>query len=686
MTPGIPPRWLVLALLLVTGNARVLAEPPATGAGRLAFRLAAADPAIRSDAPFAIDCVLNSTFPQVLEGAFEFVFLDDNAVVLRVQSDPVAISGGQSSFRVTLPPVATRRVAATFFLRVYFHSAKDDFDLGNHDLIVPREGARQFLIGAPDLSRVAVGRLAVHLRLDAFRPEQSTTQRADLVTIPTEIDLRSLPAQAISFYPYDLLLLAEDGFSRLSAKQLDAVADWLAEGGRVVVVPSGVLTPAHQHFLEKITSDEPNPPQFALDHFGHLAGETPAGPAILARRYGFGRVLILRKLPELKSDGTFQGIDEPTWTRAVCFIWNVRNAQTQTILKSKAWNAPPPPQRYTDEAHLRPLEFPKTDALRRQLFPRSVSVMPFGVVAAILALFLLAVGPGDYYLYGFLRRWSIRWIAFPATCLVFTLGTVWIAGNYTGRVDHRTELAIVDLGPDGKARRISRIEHVLTAQTRPLAIEVHNGILARTQVQPTSAATSHASGVRGWDVNESELDPFEDRNPPTYSGTFPTKYSVVRIARQWTPRMHRITRPATDVKVPAIAWSDLDALDLTSNAGRQALVDALRRAIPDCEVELQNGWRQFVTRSGEPPEDRENSLSDAESVLAALARQADAGLFSIVSHLAPSGAGNLEDLAVVDPDQADEWLVQVIVHQGDDLLVYRRLMRRKSNIQLEQGR
>jgi hypothetical protein len=685
MTPGIVPRWFLAALLLVTANARALADSKPTGGGRLAFRLAAADPAIRSDAPFSIDCDLDSTFAQVLEGTFEFTFLDDNSTELRVQSDPVAISSGKSSFRVTLPPATTHRAVATFFLRVYFHSAKEDFDLGNHDLIVPREGARQFLIGAPDLSRATVGRLAVRLRLDAFRPEQSNTRRADLVTIPTEVDVRSLPAQAISCYPYDLLLLAEDGFSRLSAKQLDTIADWIAEGGRAVVVPSGLLTPAHQHFLEKITSDEPNPPAFALDQFGHLAGEKSGGQPILAGRYGFGRVLMLRTLPEQQPNGQFKGIDEQTWTRAVCFVWNVRGDQTQTILRSKVWSSPAPPTEFFNEPLLGPREFAQADALRRQLFPHAVSVMPFGVVAAILALFLLAVGPGDYYLYGFLRRSSIRWIAFPATCLVFTLGTVRIAGNYTGRVDHRTELAIVDLGSDGKARRISRIDHVLTAQTRPLTIDVHNGIFAQTQVQPTSTVTQYWSPGRGR-VDVDEFDPFESRNPPTYAGTFPLNYSVVRIARQWTPRIHRITRPATDVEVPTIPWSELDALDLKSEAGRQALVDALRRAVPDCEVELQNGWHQFASHTGEAPEDREKTRSQTDALVGGLARQSGGGLFAVVSHLAPNGAGNLEDLAVVDPDQVDEWLVQVIVHQGDDLVVYRRMMQRKSNIQLEQGR
>jgi hypothetical protein len=552
-------------------------------------------------------------------------------------------------------------------------------------LLVPMRGKRQFLIGTPNLGREPVARLAARLRLDSFRPDSSDLRRGDLVTIPADVDLRDLPAQAIAIYPFDLLLLAEEGFSRLSARQLEAIGDWIEQGGRTVIVPTGVLTPDHQLFLQRVTSCEPGAPIFVLNQFGRLEGE-PSGDKtpIVASRYGFGRTLILRTMPALKADGKFRDIDELAWIRAVCFVWDVRPEQTETILKTGGWKAPKESKYSIDSSPLRPLDFDRADGLRQLLFPRAVRVMPFAVVVAILALFLLAVAPGDYFLHGLLRRRWISWMVFPATCLLFTVATVWIAEGYTGRADHRTELVIVDLGADGKPRRTSRIEHVLTAETRPLSNDVRNGILAMTDVQPAAPRPPKGSpNVR--QMLDDELDP-NALQSLSYAGTLPSAFTVTRLSRQWSPSMHRVTWPGADVAIPTISWSDLDALELTSSSGRAALLEMLRRAVPGCEALLQNASRQFVSRSGDSSILAETKPQGWADVAWALARRNDTGLFSIVSHVAPNGAGNLEDLAVADSPQPDEWLLQFATPQGEDLIVYRRMMRRKSPAQTEPNR
>ncbi len=295
------------------------------------------------------------------------------------------------------------------------------------------------------------------------------------------------------------------------------------------------------------------------------------------------------------------GISAAEWTRAVCFIWHVENGQTQNILDTGIWLPPPKPKPgyEVDLSPLRPREFATAGSLRQLLFPRTVRVMPFGVVATILALFLLAIAPGDYYLYRLLRRWPIRWIAFPAACLAFTLGTVWIAGNYTGRVDHRTELVIVDLGEDGKPLRTTRIEHVLTAQTRPVSLELHNALFAMTDVQPSTTPTQRDEFGRPRPTNlDDDLDLRESLTVPSYAGTLPAAFSVTRPSRQWSPSMHRVTRPGTDVTVPPVAWSELDAIDLASDGGRKQLLDSLRRASPDCDVFLANSERTYASAGG----------------------------------------------------------------------------------------
>ena len=320
----------LIALMLFVSPALEAAGPPTPSGAKLTFRLESANPSIRSDAPFAIDYILTSTFEEVLNGELDFAFLEDNVVVLRLHGDPIVVPNGKTSFRLTLPSLGARRNVAAFAVRVALRSTKGTLDLGTHDLLVPLRGKRQFVIGTPNLDRQPFARLANRLRLDNYRSDASTLKRGDLVTVPAEVEVRDLPAQAIALYPFDLLVLAEDGFNRLSARQLDAIGDWIEQGGRAVIVPTGVMTPTHQVFLQRITSGEPDAPRFALNQFGRLEGEPIGGKTpIVQCRYGFGRALILRTMPASKPDGRFHDIDEPTWIRAVCFVWNVRGATSR---------------------------------------------------------------------------------------------------------------------------------------------------------------------------------------------------------------------------------------------------------------------------------------------------------------------------------------------------------------------
>ncbi len=296
----IPPVLVPCALIpctLILGAGRAeAADPPAPASGsRLTFRFQSANPPIRTGAPFSVDYAFNSTFTGVLTGELEIEFVEDDRVHLRLRTDPIAVASGKNSYHLLLPPTAARRDVSAFFVHVRFLSSKGVFDLGKHDLLVPMHDARQFLIAAPNLSRNTVARFAAQLRLDAFRPNDNNFRRADLLTLPIEVDLPNMPTQALGLYPFDLLLLADDGFSRLSARQLETISEWVEQGGRVVVVPTGVLTPAHTSFLERITSHAAAAGSFNLDPLGHLEIDEPGSKeSILRCRFGFGRALVLR--------------------------------------------------------------------------------------------------------------------------------------------------------------------------------------------------------------------------------------------------------------------------------------------------------------------------------------------------------------------------------------------------------
>jgi hypothetical protein len=45
----------------------------------------------------------------------------------------------------------------------------------------------------------------------------------------------------------------------------------------------------------------------------------------------------------------------------------------------------------------------------------------------------------------------------------------------------------------------------------------------------------------------------------------------------------------------------------------------------------------------------------------------------VVSQISPEGAGSLEDLAFVDPSDPDQWGLAIMMTDGNDIHVFRKL-------------
>jgi hypothetical protein len=559
-------------------------------------------------------------------------------------------------------------------------------------------------MAAAGLDDATVNHLTRNLALDTFRP--SDTGRSVLLTLPVELDPHAISVDPVGLYPFDVLVLAGEYFSRLSARQLDTIAEWVETGGGVVVVPTAVLTPAHQQFLERLAGHDAQAPSFIPDQFGRLPRKRPGSKDWLtACRHGYGRALILHTMPQFGRDISLVKSDAAAWTRAVCFLWNVRPGQTSAILKEGSWHiaAPSnfeepsnPPQsgqtgarrlpvyraghsEYDERAPLHPATFAKADALRAILFPEEVRVVPFRVVATILTLFLLAIAPADYLILGHFHRRRYTWLLFPTLCLVFTVATVWVAGYYTGATDHRGALVIVDVGEKGRPLRTTRIEHIITAGTHPITTEIKNGVFARTDVQPSQSDRT-ATPSAGRLASPSELGDAED--VLEYAGVLPSAFTVTRLSRQWSPSMDRMTSSGAPVTVPPINWSELESIDAGSERGRAAIVERVRRVVPDCELLFLTDSRRLVVESPVLAAVHSGRFRDWPTIMAALGQRSDSRLFSIVSQISPNGAGDLEDLSVLNVADPNSCLLHVTIERGDDLLIFRRLLQPNRRLDL----
>jgi hypothetical protein len=666
--------------------------------GKLDMHLKLPAPVMRNGAPFPLQLDFTSTFPDVIEGPLELTFYDEGLLQLRFLTTPVVIAADSSTaYSIQLPSLTCIRTPTEFQVGVVLQSARKTFDLGKHDLLISLRGTRQFVIAAPGLNEVDVGQLVRSLSLDDFRPRK--LNRQNFATYSTELDPHRILGDPMGLYPYDVVVLVGQHFSALSARQLETLATWAESGGGLVVVPSGVLTDVHCRFLAKVTRLDLG--SFPTDALGRLSPLDPSDPhRLVSGNYGFGRILMLRSIPSVPvkdPDAGHEGFAKDTeWIRAVAHLWNVRSDQVDSILKSGTWRMPEPQpvkpsvpvtssplpkamavrtdirySSYGDVGGLVTQPPAAANALLDMLFPAAVRVVPFGIVIGLLASFLVVVAPGDYWVLGWLRRRRFTWIVFPIVSLMFTAITVAIAGYYSGNTDHRNSLVIVDLARDGRPLRTSRIMHVITADTHMLTADVRDGLFAKTDLQPAQVDSEPDS------AKKDPLDelPVRVEQKLVYDGVLPAAYTASWLSKQWSPAMHRMTRVGSDVDVPQIDWAAFDRFDLATESGREKAVKMLRELLPECALLFATGKDSLANPFPAIAVGAER-FAEWPDVLTSLGRRRDFGLMSILFGVSPNGAGDLEDLAVLDDADSATWLVHVAVIRGEDLIVFRHVIRK----------
>ncbi|HET6323991.1 MAG TPA: hypothetical protein VFG04_04780 [Planctomycetaceae bacterium] len=672
--------------------------------GKVEMRIKSAHPEMRSGAPFSLELEFESTFQDVvIEGPLELTFVDDDRIELRVVSTPIALPpDSKTSLRVSLPSLACLRTQTEFKVRVVLNATRRTFNLGTHDLLVPLKGMRQFVIAAPGLNEVHTGELARHLPLDEFRPKNLSRQ--NFATFLVELDAHLIQGDPIALYPYDVIVLAGQHFSSLSARQLETLATWTESGGGIVVVPTGALSEAHIAFLAKLIGRERA--DFETDALGRLPQwESGHADWLSATRYGFGRSLILRSPPPFVPKGSLPVAIRDEWIRAVTFLWNVRSEQIDKIVAGGTWVMPAPvspvrPSRplngtsrapkisapngvfatrdltytlYGDPGSLKSEEPAAADALRDLLFPATVRVVPFGVVLGILVSFLVVVAPADYVILGWLRRRRYTWIVFPCVSLLFTALTVSVAGYYSGNTDHRGALVIVDVGHAGRALRTSRLVHVITADTHTLTADIRDGLFAKTEMQPAQTTS----------LTQPPTDPIDElpvrsEDDTTYEGLLPSAFTVTWLSRQWSPAMHRQTQAGSDIEIPKINWAALDRLDLGTESGRFAAINSLRSALPQCALLFANGKQEVEIPFPATVSEGVDHFDQWGKVMASLGRRRDRSLLAILFGVSPNGAGDLEDLAALDDAETQTWLVHAATVRDKELIVFRHVVRKSA--------
>ena len=659
---------------------------------RETIELAFEQPRARTSGPLLTQVKLTWTGRGLLEGRLELVLKSGHERLATCRTPDLALATGEQRFDLLLPAVSADSYDPQLDVYPRFLTRRKAFEFPMLHWMLPAPTERGCVLCVCHDAvtwNALTAATARALHLETFRPKRvgravSTVTTANRLTPPDE-----MPSQPVAYCAFDVVLLVGRGFSLLAARQLDALARWARAGGSVCVVPDGGLEARHAEFLNALAGR----PAFRLAADGRLErlGNPAADDGFHTFHCCLGRLAVAARPPAKSED-----LQTPAWRRATAFLWKVRRAQLKAVLGPKGvWRTdlqqPEPdgelplysrpsaktPTRMRAASGqglpLYPLAFASLGQILDGLMPERVRVMPFGVVVLILVLFTACIGPLDYLVLGALGQRKLTWVVFPLTAVVFTWFTVRLAEHYMGLEDHRKAIVFVDLDARGAPVRQSRYEFVFSAAQRADRREVRRGLYytlghGSTRDDPWAYHGRYAPRIQG------------EKEPLLYEGRLPGRYTVAQHFAPWRPCLNRAFFLEAPAREPAFPWAGAQ-LDATVHASRKALGSRLAGLSPrPSAAYLFHGSErhELFARRPVPVLSNRPEYASSEtigSLLDVACVRPQVGLFSIVSQIAPTGAPDLEDLAILDPTDPTQRLLVVVEHEGDDVYVYRRLYR-----------
>lgn len=584
----------------------------------------------------------------------------------------MVLTTGEQSFTIMLPPVRYEGIGSDVpDLHVRFVGKNGTIKLGQWPVAIASSHERKFVMCICDLWERSQSpeefKFVNSLDFTKYDPamlEQRSRQQA--TAAPVYVAPENMPAGIMNYCSFDLVILTEDGFAELDEKKLQVIGNWVEAGGRLCLLPGkGTHKPFHATFLNNLVSKGKDETPFVLNTKGKLVYEQPLpGPAWMVHK-GLGRVGIVSK------SQTDQELKSSQWRQFVAFMWHVRTDQMSSIRTNGTWTA------YgggnynyrNNQYRLSPSSapLPSASGILNGLMPDDVEVVPLPLIGFLLFLYVLAIGPIDYFLLGFFKQRKLTWIVFPVVTIGFTLFTVWLSHAYMSADDNRKAITFHDLGDNGKIVRTSRFELLFNSRRKTVRNKVSRALF--------TAMDHQRFGNLGY-PNYPQQNIESLTGATNYEGRIPTQYVAVQEIPQWTPQLNR--RFSLTVTKPKIKFDWDGAGDLQPRSGelKRRILDAFG---PEATAFIYRGAQGQTPVSGSTSLFKHTTQYSMDGTTGITflhdlcVRPPNGGLFQVVSRVAPTGGSNFEDLAILDPSNQNEWLLVVIVRNGDDVDVYRKL-------------
>ena len=665
---------------------------------------------VRSESPITLLIQLTPTSSGLLKGKLQIKLWNGNELLSTLTSDDEVISLPFRNVRYTLPAPELHGYSQQLDLTVDFLTKDGTIKSRPFAINVPLPTDRQMTIGmvAPETMRLTseVDGLLSALMLEKYSPLPGDRS---IQTITSRVYPTQLPAEAISDCAFNMLFIAAEGFTEVKESQWPPILEWVEAGGSLCVIPTDNLAGHHLAILNKLLERKSSQGLFALSPQGalQLKNDDTRQPVYLVRR-GLGRVAVVLLDPDQKLENS-----SGEWRAAVAHLWNVRRDQTPSILSHGKWDMRTLllqaselhnqniGLRYNyqnirqEDRQLSYLPINSGDQLVEAIVPSDLHIIPLSLIAFVLFLYVLAIGPGDYFILGRLnlRKWT--WVSFPVTTLVFAGIALWMAEWYMNTGDARRSAYIVDIGIEGHPERVNQFEMLFNSRQKVTETPLARSTFTALNHQLYGSGSMQNYRVQRVGSGSGFVGPAE------FSGRVPTRYVARQLTPKWVPQLNRIMTLNVDQFPNKIDWqqfqipagSDIDFL-FNDNQWRESLKEKLVAVFGrNATIGLFNrgryqrlyGNQDFFARpvpldANGVPVVRNNQIglnqygvSGQYNFMTDISMLRDGGLFGVVSSIAPHGGRQLEDLSLLDPSDPRQWLLVVGVEEGENWIVYRKL-------------
>lgn len=664
----------------------------------------------------------------LMVGKLTFVIKNDREFLATTETEELTLNGPEQRIRVMLPAIDSLNPIDQLQVDVSFRGKSFSGNLGQQILHVPFFRKKVFIGLATETSTMRKGgprreQLMDRLRFENVVPRSEAYRSAEIdseyiKTIYASVDPADFPSEPLAYCGYDIAIVAGSEFRNLRKPQLEALLAWIKAGGSLYLEPDGVLEPYHLEFLQNLVGDDPRAIVMQVDQAGKLLQDFAVndGPG-LSLKCGLGHAAMGISNPNLDSE--FSG---NAWVKFLRPLWHSRSTPLETPAEQSqyVYNPPqnPAPTVNTNSEHLAKMlasasRLPQTELLER-LMPEGVRMVPLSVLSSILFVFVVLIGPGDYFVLGWLRMRKLTWVTFPLTTLCITAFTVSLSNSYMSTAETRRAIIMRDVGPSGLVVRTNRFELLYIAASRLVKTDVEKGFFAslktgRSMINPTTGMVDR------------ETDEFDTTSVRT-AGRIPTEYTASQNVSKWTPQINRVFSIPGTTEKPDVDWSRFslqthEADMILKHLIPARLVDQVRSDFgPDALVacftgeggwadDTSTGWlskrtpqneainqmnrrnRNYYPGAIDPiPEINNAKLQHKPDFFLWLYRMSvgfpgpgmftpTAGIYSLVQQTAPTGSANCQDLPLLDSSDPGAWLLVIVVPGKEETIVYRKPMR-----------